>query len=78
MSRRRRHAGRSASSRSSDPLVYRLRHGRWRDATWLEADAARFWLCAAAQREEGSGEDAYELFAALHRAGRLLPDEDDS
>ncbi len=59
------------------PLVYRLRHGRWRGATWLEADAGRFWLCAGAQREEGSGEDAYELFAALHRAGRLLPDDDD-
>lgn len=59
------------------PLVYRLRHGRWRGATWLEADAARFWLCAGAQREEGSGEDAYEIFAALNRAGRLLPDDDD-
>ena len=59
------------------PLVYRLRHGRWRGATWLEADAARFWLCAGAQREEGSGEDAYEFFAALHRTERLLPDDDD-
>jgi hypothetical protein len=59
------------------PLVYRVRHGRWRGATWLEADAARFWLCAGAQREEGSGEDAYEQFAALHRAQRLLPDADD-
>ncbi len=60
------------------PLVYRLRHARWRGATWLESDEARFWLCAGAQREEGSGDDAYELFAALHRAGRLLPDEDRS
>ncbi|MGD0455920.1 MAG: hypothetical protein ABSB69_20230, partial [Solirubrobacteraceae bacterium] len=59
------------------PLVYRLRHGRWRGATWLETETARFWLCAGAQREEGSGEDAYEIFAALHRAGRLLPDDDD-
>jgi hypothetical protein len=59
------------------PLVYRLRHGRWRGATWLEADAARFWLCAGAQREDGSGEDAYELFTALHQTGRLLPDGDD-
>ncbi len=59
------------------PLVYRLRHGRWRGATWLEVEAARFWLCAGAQREEGSSEDAYEIFAALHQAGRLLPDEDD-
>ncbi len=59
------------------PLVYRLRHGRWRGATWLEADAGRFWLCAAAQREVGSPDDAYEFFAALHAAGRLLPDDDD-
>lgn len=28
------------------PLVYRLRHGRWRGATWLEADDARFWFLA--------------------------------
>jgi hypothetical protein len=25
------------------PLVYRLRHGRWRGATRLEEDAVRFW-----------------------------------
>lgn len=59
------------------PLVYRLRHGRWRGATWLEADAGRFWLCAAAQREQGSPDDAYDFFAGLHEAGRLLPDADD-
>jgi hypothetical protein len=52
------------------PLAYRLRHGRWRGATYLETEAGRFWLCAGAQREAGSGEDAYEIFAALHRAGR--------
>lgn len=34
-------------------------------------------MCAGAHREEGSGEDAYEQFAALHRAQRLLPGEDD-
>lgn len=59
------------------PLVYRIRHGRWRGATWLETDAGRFWLCAGAQREEASSDDAYERFAALHAAGRLLPDDDD-
>lgn len=59
------------------PLAYRLRHARWRGATWLETDAGRFWLCAGAQREEGSGDDAYEHFVALHDAGRLLPDDDD-
>lgn len=59
------------------PLVYRIRHARWRGATWPETDANRFWLCAGAQREEGSGDDAYEHFAALHEAGRLLPGDDD-
>jgi hypothetical protein len=59
------------------PLVYRLRHGRWRGATWLETDEGRFWLCAGAQRAAGSADDAYEHFIALHAAGRLLPDDDD-
>jgi hypothetical protein len=59
------------------PLVYRLRHGRWRGATWLEEDAARFWLLAGALRAAGSREDAYEGFVALHEAGELLPSEDD-
>src|ERR1700742_4542878 len=53
------------------PLVSRLTHGRWGGATWLEADEARFWLCAGAQRKAGSGDDAYEQFGALHEAGRL-------
>jgi len=59
------------------PLVYRLRHGRWRGATWLEVDERHFWLCAAAQREARATDDAFEYFAALHAAGRLLPDDDD-
>jgi hypothetical protein len=59
------------------PLVYRLRHGRWRGATWLEEEAARFWLLAGAQRAAGAREDAYEVFVALHDAGALLPDDDD-
>jgi hypothetical protein len=59
------------------PLVYRLRHGRWRGATWLEDEAARFWLLAGAQRAAGSHSDAYEVFVALHAAGELLPNDDD-
>jgi hypothetical protein len=59
------------------PLVYRLRHGRWRGATWLEEDAATFWLLAGAQRAAGSRDDAYEVFVALHEAGQLLPTDDD-
>lgn len=46
-------------------------------ATWLETYNRRLWLCAGALSEEGSGDDAYELFAALHAAGRPLPDADD-
>ncbi len=59
------------------PLVYRLRHWRWRGATWLEDEAGRFWLLAGAQRAAGSPSDAYEVIVALHEAGRLLPDDDD-
>lgn len=59
------------------PFVYRIRHARWRGATWLETDERRVWLCAGSQREEGSGDDAYEHFAALHAAGQILPDDDD-
>lgn len=59
------------------PLVYRLRHGRWRGVTWHESEAARFWLLAGAQREAGTREDAYEVFVALQEAGQLLPADDD-
>lgn len=59
------------------PLVYRLRHARWRGATWLESEAARFWLLAGAKRAEGSQDDAYEVFESLHAAGKLLPTADD-
>jgi hypothetical protein len=59
------------------PLVYRLRHGRGRGATWLKSEAARFWFLAGARRAEGSQDDAYEVFESLHRAGTLLPTSDD-
>lgn len=56
--------------------MYRLRHGRWRGATWHESEAARFWLPGAAQREARTREDAYEVFVALQEAGQLLPADD--
>lgn len=59
------------------PLIYRLCHGGWRSATWVEKDAARFWLCAGAARAQGAGDDAYAVFLAIHRTDRLLPDRDD-
>lgn len=59
-----------------DPLVYRLRVSSERGATWLDEDGV-VWLCAVRRREEGSDGDAFEWFAELHRAGRLLPTDDD-
>lgn len=59
------------------PLVFRVRHGRWRGATWVEQDAERFWLLAGAQREQGSSDDAFEVFEALYDRGLLLPGSDD-
>lgn len=35
-----------------------------RGVTWIESEPGRFWFCASAQREEGSGDDAYGRFAA--------------
>lgn len=58
-------------------MVYRVRHGRWRGATWLDAKQPVFWLCAAETREEGSNDDAYEHFERLHVAGKLLPEKRD-
>lgn len=59
------------------PLVFRLRHGRWRGASWTEEDAHRFWLLAAALRTAGSSDDAFEIFGQLYGQGRLLPTDED-
>jgi len=59
------------------PLVYRLRHSRWRGATWAEPKTDRFWVLGGAFREEGDDDDAYEYFKGLHDAGKLLPTDDD-
>jgi hypothetical protein len=59
------------------PLVFRLRHGRWRGATWTEEAAGRFWLLAGSLREAGSADDAFEVFKDLYDHGRLLPAQDD-
>jgi hypothetical protein len=58
------------------PLVYRLRHGDRRGATWVDP-ANTMWLLAAERRREGAKDDAYEYFADLHRRGQLLPNADD-
>ncbi len=47
-----------------------------RGATWLDEDGV-VWLCEVRRRKEGSDDDAFVWFAELHRAGRLLPTEDD-
>lgn len=59
------------------PLVFRVAHGRWRGATWVEEDAKIMWLLAAELREEGSLDDAYVYFSGLLDAGTLLPSDDD-
>jgi hypothetical protein len=61
----------------SSPLVYKLRHGRWRGASWMERSTELFWLLAGGIREEGSSDDPYVHFVALHRADHLLPTDDD-
>jgi hypothetical protein len=59
------------------PLVYRVSHGRWRGASWVDEDHKFFWLLAAEQREEGSLDDAYIHFESLHDSNKLLPTRDD-
>jgi hypothetical protein len=59
------------------PLVYRLRDSSSRAATWVDERHDVVWLCAVHRREEGSYQDAYAWFAMLHRAGELLPSDDD-
>lgn len=58
------------------PLIYRLRVSSERGATWIDQEEV-VWLCAVRRREEGSDDDAFEWFAELHTAGRLLPSDDD-
>jgi hypothetical protein len=59
------------------PPVFRIKHGRYRGASWVDEDAAIFWLLAFEERKEGSRADAYEHFLRLYRDGRLLPTDDD-
>lgn len=58
------------------PLVYRLRHGALRGATWVDRNDA-LWLLAVERRKEDSDDDAFEYFTELHGKGRLLPTRDD-
>jgi hypothetical protein len=62
------------------PLVFRLRHGQWRGAAWVDQEAQPtqiFWLVGAALRKAGDRDDAFEHFSRLHVAGTLLPNSDD-
>lgn len=59
------------------PMVYRVSHGRWRGASWVDEEHKLFWLLAAEQREEGSHDDAYVHFESLHQSNKLLPTRDD-
>lgn len=59
------------------PLVHRVRRSRERGAPWLDVKRRILWLLAVQQREADSDDDAYQYFADLHKAGRLLPTSDD-
>lgn len=59
------------------PLVYRIRHGPWRGATWLDEANEILWLLSVERREEDSPDDAYEHFVGLHARGKLLPTDED-
>ena len=59
------------------PVVYRLRAGSFRGATWVEEGDGIVWLCAVHRREQDSDDDAYAWFADLHAKGRLLTSQDD-
>ena len=62
------------------PLVFRLRHGQWRGAAWVDQETQPtqiFWLVGAALRKAGDRDDAFEHFSRLHVTGTLLPSPDD-
>jgi hypothetical protein len=61
----------------SSPLVYRLRIGDERGATWVEDSLDVVWLCGVKPRRKGSPEDAYAQFPRLHERGEFLPSADD-
>jgi hypothetical protein len=61
----------------AQPMVYRLRVGSFRGATWVDERNGVVWLCAVHRREQDSDDDAYAWFADLHASGRLLPSGDD-
>jgi hypothetical protein len=61
----------------AQPMVYRLRVGSFRGATWVDEGNGIVWLCAVHRREQDSDDDAYAWFVGLHANGRLLPSEDD-
>ena len=61
----------------AQPMVYRLRVGSFRGATWVDEGNGIVWLCAVHRREQDFDDDACAWFAGLHANGRLLPSQDD-
>jgi mRNA-degrading endonuclease RelE of RelBE toxin-antitoxin system len=41
------------------PVVYRLRVGSFRGATWVDEGNGIVWLCAVRRREQDSDDDPY-------------------
>jgi hypothetical protein len=58
-------------------VAFSLHVGRYRGATWEHRQAGIVWLVAVGYHTEGHADDAYERFAGLRDAGRLLPDRED-
>jgi hypothetical protein len=58
-------------------IAFSLHVGRHRGATWHHREAGVVWLLAVGYHREGDANDAYDHFAQLNRAGRLLPDRED-
>lgn len=59
--------------------AFRFKIGDFRSCTWLERpenidpQCDVVWLLATAWRRDGDTDDAYNVFAGLHSAGRLKP-----
>jgi hypothetical protein len=53
-------------------VAFSLHVGRQRGATWHHREAGVIWLLAVGYHREGDAGDAYEHFAQLKAAGRLL------
>lgn len=57
----------------SKQIVFNLHVGRHRGLTWHDEEDDVVWLLACGYHESGAIDDAYAVFKALDRKGKLLP-----